>query len=95
MIRTATACLLLLLAAPPGHASQASAPERCADTRDRALEHLDETALAVATAFDTDAAIAGAAEFELLEAKEALLEEIGRERREVLEIYRRCAAGGG
>ncbi len=94
MTRAATACLLLLLAAPAGLAWPAGAPARCADTRDRALERLDETALAVATAFDTDAAIAGAPEFELLEAKEALLEDIARERREVLESYRRCAGGG-
>jgi hypothetical protein len=95
MTRAVTACLLLLLAAPAGLAWPAGAPEHCADTRDRALERLDDTALAVATAFDTDAAIAGAAEFELLEAKEALLEDIGRERQEVLESYRRCAGGGG
>jgi hypothetical protein len=92
MTRAATACLLLFLAAPAGLAWPAGVAERCADTRDRALERLDETALAVATAFDTDAAIAGAAEFELLEAKEALLEEIGRERKEALELYRRCVA---
>jgi hypothetical protein len=69
------------------------APEAaCTAVRDAALNLLDQEATTLATAFDNDIAVAESPEYELLKAKEALLEEIAGERQAVLERYRRCLA---
>jgi hypothetical protein len=99
MMKAATACLVALLAIvlevpgrPAGAAEpESAAPAACVAARDKALGTLDEAALAVETAIDSDVAIAGSPEYELLQTKNEQIEEIKRERRDVWERFRRCA----
>jgi hypothetical protein len=90
----AIGCLAFLLASVPLCPSAgAEAPAAaCTAVRDAALNLLDQEATTLATAFDNDIAVAESPEYELLKAKEALLEEIAGERQAVLERYRRCLA---
>ena len=93
MKNAATACLVALLAIVPGPSEgRAGAAEpACIAARDKALSVLDEAALAIETAIDSDVAIAGSSEYELMQTKDEQIGKIEQERREVLERYRRCA----
>ena len=76
-----------------GAAAGGRADDTCAVNRDRALKPLLEEAIAIETAFDNDAAISGAAEYHLEEARKALIVDIGRQRDDVERRYRQCIAG--
>jgi hypothetical protein len=99
MKNAATACLVALLAIVPGPSEgravaaepASAAPPACIAARDKALSVLDEAALAIETAIDSDAAIAGSPEYELMQTKDEQIGKIEQERRDVLERYRRCA----
>lgn len=64
----------------------------CRAARDRALEALANEAISIESALDNDAAVAGAPEYLLQEALDALIADIDRERAAVRERYRRCVA---
>jgi hypothetical protein len=88
----AIGCLASLLASAPLCPSAGAdvTEAACAAVRDAGLDLLDQEATTLATAFDSDTAVAESPEYELLKAKEALLEEIAGERQAVLARYRRC-----
>ena len=92
-MKAVSACLALFLAAVPaalGAQAGAVAPEPCAAARDKALGTLDEAKLAIEMAIDSDVAVAGSPEYELLQTKDQQVQEIEGERRKVWERYRRC-----
>ena len=88
---TGAACLgLSVLAFACPAAAEPPRLEFCAAARDRALQALAEEAIAITSALDTDAAVADAPEYELAEARAALLATLERERAEAEARYRRC-----
>lgn len=78
-----------------GFSARAAEPEdadACNTARDRALERLASEALSLQSALDNDAAISGAPEYLLEEAREALMADIDRDRAAVRERHRQCVA---
>lgn len=65
----------------------------CAAIRDRALRPLLEEVIAIESTFDNDAAVSGAAEYHLEEARKALIADIDRQRADVERSFRHCTAG--
>ncbi len=98
-MRAVSLCLVLFLAVVPAASvleavaaePAKAAPAACVAARDKALNRLDEAALAIETAIDSDVAIAGSPEYELLQAKKEQVEEIDGERRAVWARFNRCA----
>lgn len=76
-----------------GTAAGSPADDACAVSRDLALKPLREEAIAIEAAFDNDAAISGAAEYRLEEARKALIADIDRQRDAVEQRYRQCIDG--
>jgi len=91
----ATLLALAVAFAIPAGAGTPPAPsaDPCAAARDRALAALAEDALAIAIAFDNDAALADASVYTLEEEKKALLDDIERMRHAAEDRYRRCRSG--
>lgn len=76
-----------------GGATGGPVDDACAADRERALKPLLEEAIAIDAAFDNDAAISGAAEYRLEEARKTLIADIDRQRDDVERRYRQCIAG--
>jgi hypothetical protein len=95
MTRTARSIALCAVLGLAGAVALAGEPEDeagCRAARDRALRSLALEAISIESAFDNDAAVAGAAEYDLAEARDALIADIDREREAVRRRYRQCVA---
>jgi len=84
--------LLSLAGVAVAHAGAADGNADCEAVRDKALSALATERISIESALDNDAAISGAPEYDLQEARDAVIADINREREAVRQRYRQCVA---